>query len=156
MGFHVPSDFADFNLFNPFHYSSESINRHNAQSKRRKRMVTPRNLSKVNSKNYTAAFDGLRDSVKFTLASSKDRFPTVTAGRLGIPARKNLNKIKVILASKKTLASGAGTTYEVEFRLNRFVTSSNATFIATNWPKGLRKPKVGQPYEFAVLSIESA
>lgn len=119
-------------------------------------MVTPRNLSKVNSKNYTAAFDGLRDSVKFTLASSKDRFPTVTAGRLGIPARKNLTKIKVILASKKTLTSGAGTTFVVEFRLNRFVTSNNATFIATNWPKGLRKPKVGQPYEFAVLSIESA
>lgn len=118
-------------------------------------MSTSRNVSKVNSKNYTAAFDGLRDSVKFTLASSKDKFPTVTAGRLGIPARKNLTKIKVILASKKTLTSGAGSTYVVEFRLNRFVTSSNATFIATNWPKGLRKPKVGQPYDLAVLSIEA-
>lgn len=145
MGFNIPE-----------RYLSESMYLHNAQSKRRKRMVSNRKLSKVNNNSYTAAFDGLRDGVKFTLASTKDKFPTVTAGRLGIPARKTLTKIKVTLASKKTLTSGSGSTYEVELRLNRFVTSSNATFIATNWPKGLRKPKVGQPYEFAVLSIESA
>lgn len=127
----------------------------NAPNTRSKRMTTSRNVSKVNSKNYTAAFDGLRDSVRFTLASEKDRYPTVTAGRLGINASKKSNTIRVVLASKKTLAVGSGNTYQVEFRLNRFVSSTNATFIATSWPKNLRKPKIGQPYDLAVLSIEA-
>lgn len=89
--------------------------------------------------------------VKFTLASQSDKYPTVTANRLGISASKSKTKIKLALSS----SSGSSTTV-VEFRLNRFVNSTNATFVATSWPKGLRKPKVGQPCQLNVLSVQTA
>lgn len=85
--------------------------------------------------------------VKLTLASAKDKFPTVTASRLGIKAKKKTDLLLV------TLASASGTTYSVTFRRNRFVSANNATFIATNWPKSLRKPKVGSPINLTLVAI---
>lgn len=94
----------------------------------------------ISSKNTTT-------KVKLTLASAKDKFPTVTASRLGIKAKK---KTDLLLVS---LASASGAIYSVTFRRNRFVSASNATFVATNWPKSLRKPKVGSPVNLTLIAI---
>lgn len=134
---------------NPFDFESESIYSYNAQPIRRKRMTSKiKTTKKQNTKT-----DSQLSSVKFTLASSKDKFPTVTASRLGLLASKSTTKILVSIASKSLTS---GTPHLVEFRLNRFVSNTNATFVATSWPKGLRKPKIGQPRELTVLSIKTA
>lgn len=86
--------------------------------------------------------------VKFTLASSKDKYPTVTASRLGISAKKKLELILV------TFASTSGTRYMVEFRRNRFVNSKNATFIAKSWPPSVRKPRIGSPTFLRLISVD--
>lgn len=107
-----------------------------------------------NNNHYTAAYTGYKPSVTFTLASSRDNAPTVTAARLGLIPTKKSRTVKVLLTSTRNLSKGKGNTYEVQFRLNRFVSKTNATYIATNWPKELKMPKVGQPTNLAVLDIE--
>ena len=109
-----------------------------------------------NNTSYTAAFTGYKPSVTFTLASLRDSTPTVTAARLGLTPSKKNRTVKVLLTSTRNLAKGKGKTYEVYFRLNRYVNKTNATFIATNWPKELKMPKVGEPTNLAVLGTEYA
>lgn len=117
-------------------------------------MVLSSSVLYFNETTYSAAYTGFKPSVAFTLASSRDRTPTVTAGRLGILATKKDKTIKLTLTSTKNLSKGNGNTYEVHFRLNRYSSPANATFVAVAWPKNLRKPKVGEPASFAVLSVD--
>lgn len=107
-----------------------------------------------NNSNYSAAFTGFRPSVRFTLASRADLNPTVTAGRLGVTVDKSLSGVYLLITSKKNLKSGKGKTHSVFFRLNRLKSETNATFVAENWPKELRKPKVGSAVDFSVLKIQ--
>jgi hypothetical protein len=107
-----------------------------------------------NKKYYSKAHTGFQRSVKFTLASTRDRFPTVTASRLDVNAARH-DSVTLLLTSKSALSKGTGNTYTITFRLNRYSSNTNATFIAENWPKKLRKPKVGSPVEFAILNIET-
>ena len=87
-------------------------------------------------------------AVKFTKKSANDNYPTVTFARLNDKfgsLRVNSNGyITLLLASK----SDPTTTFEVAFRQNR--TGTSATFIATSWPKGIRKPSVGRATEYLV------
>jgi hypothetical protein len=117
-------------------------------------MVLSNSVLYFNETTYSAAYTGFKPSVAFTLASTRDRTPTVTAGRLGLLATKKDKLIKLTLTSTKNVSKGSGKTYEVYFRLNRFSSPTNATFVAASWPKNLRQPKVGEPANFAVLSVD--
>lgn len=95
-------------------------------------------------------FSSLSSTVKFTKKSANDRYPTVTLARLsekfGKVSVKN-GYITLFISSK----SDTSTTYQVKFRQNR--TGSGPTFIATEWPQGLRKPSVGRSIEFVVKHL---
>lgn len=87
-------------------------------------------------------------TVKFTKKSAKDNYPTVTFARLndkfGSFKVSSSGYITLLLASK----SDPDTTFKVDFRQNR--AGTGATFIATSWPKGMRKPSVGRATEYLV------
>lgn len=95
--------------------------------------------------------------VKFTLASDRDSFPTVTASRIGVNAIKlGLEGKTVFLKLKSKYSASSNQTYTVKLRLNRLRSANNATFIAENWPKQLRKPSVGDPIEFVLVGLKEA
>lgn len=89
-------------------------------------------------------------TVRLTLASQRDSLPTVTAARIGADPITD-GEVVLRLKSKYT-----GKTHLVYFRLNRFRTENNATYIAQSWPKQLRKPSVGSPVEFILLDVKRA
>jgi hypothetical protein len=86
--------------------------------------------------------------VKFTKKSANDKYPSVTLARLtdtfGSVSTDRHGNLTLLLSSK----SDTNSTFKVTFRQNR-----SSTFIATEWPKGLRKPSVGRAIEYVVKGL---
>lgn len=86
--------------------------------------------------------------VKFTKKSQNDRYPTLTQARLSSAlGGVNLEKVTSLTLSVAS-QSNPSETYEVSFRKNRIGTG--ATFIAVDWPKGLRRPSIGRSISYLV------
>ena len=90
--------------------------------------------------------------VKFTKKSTNDKYPTVTLARLAgafsssLPSGDFSQEITLYLGSKNS-----NQTFAVNFRQNRFGTG--ATYVALDWPKGLRKPSVGRSIQYLVKGL---
>ena len=87
-------------------------------------------------------------AVKFTKKSTNDKYPTVTFARLaGAFCKSDFgHDITLYLGSKNS-----NETFAVNFRQNRFGTG--ATYVALDWPKGLRKPSVGRSIQYLVKGL---
>jgi hypothetical protein len=87
-------------------------------------------------------------AVKFTKKSTNDKYPTVTFARLA-GAFSNVDfsqEFTLFIGSKNS-----NETFAVNFRQNRFGTG--ATYVALDWPKGLRKPSVGRSIQYLVKGL---
>jgi hypothetical protein len=86
--------------------------------------------------------------VRFTRKSQNDKYPTLTQARLASAFEGvNLDKVTSLTLSVAS-QSNPSLTYQVTFRKNRI--GVGATFIAVDWPKGLRRPSVGRAISYLV------